>query len=83
MAQDHQPRNGGVRVLRKKLLPRSPWTHKKYFCGPDAVRTAKLAKREKKRDVANEKAMRTLKIKSGKAEDVVDALPTPSNFTAS
>ena len=44
------------------------------------MRTAKLAKREKKRDVANEKAMRTLKIKSGKAEDVVDALPTPSNF---
>ena len=64
----------------KKLLPRSLVTHKKYFCGPDAVRTAKLAKREKKRDVANEKAMRTLKIKSGKAEDVVDALPTPSNF---
>ena len=30
--------------------------------------------------MANEKAMRTLKIKSGKAEDVVDALPTPSNF---
>ena len=64
----------------KKLLPRSLVTHKKYFCGPDAVRTAKLAKREKKRDVANEKAMRTLKIKSGKAEDVVEALPTPSNF---
>ena len=54
----------------KKMLPRSMITHKKYFCGPDAVRTAKLAKREKKRDVANEKAMRTLRIKKGKAEDV-------------
>jgi DNA repair protein RAD16 len=48
-------------------------SHKKYFCGPEAVRTAKLAKREVNRDVANEKAMRTLKIKSGKASDVVDA----------
>ena len=27
----------------KKLLPRSLIVHQKYFCGPDAVRTAKLA----------------------------------------
>ena len=52
----------------KKLLPRSLVTHLKYFCGPDAVRTAKLAKREKTRDVANEKAMRTLRIKKGDAK---------------
>ena len=80
----------------KKLLPRSLVTHLKYFCGPDAVRTAKLAKREKTRDVANEKAMRTLRIKKGDANDVVEpmrrpepasgapapknALPTPGNF---
>jgi DNA repair protein RAD16 len=80
----------------KKLLPRSLVTHLKYFCGPDAVRTAKLAKREKTRDVANEKAMRTLRIKKGDAKDVVEpmrrpepasgapapknALPTPGNF---
>ena len=65
----------------KKLLPRSLVVHKKYFCGPDAVRTAKLAMREKKQNVANEKAMRTLKIKKGKASDVVEAaLPTPGNL---
>jgi hypothetical protein len=80
----------------KKLLPRSLVTHLKYFCGPDAVRTAKLAKREKTRDVANEKAMRTLRIKKGDAKDAVEpmrrpepasgapapenALPTPGNF---
>lgn len=80
----------------KKLLPRSLVTHLKYFCGPDAVRTAKLAKREKTRDVANEKAMRTLRIKKGDAKDLVEpmrrpepasgapapknALPTPGNF---
>ena len=50
----------------KKLLPRSLVVHQKYFCGPDAVRTAKLAMQEKKQNVANEKAMRTLKIKQGK-----------------
>mgnify|MGYP006075928877 FL=1 len=49
----------------KKLLPRSLVTHLKYFCGPDAVRSAKLAKRETKQDAANEKAMRTLRIKKG------------------
>ena len=54
----------------KKLLPRSLVPHQMYFCGPDAVRTAKLAKRETKQDLANEKAMRTLKIKKGKAGDV-------------
>jgi DNA repair protein RAD16 len=30
----------------KKYLPRSMVTHLKYFCGPDAVRTEKLARRE-------------------------------------
>ena len=83
-------------LVREKLLPRSLVTHLKYFCGPDAVRTAKLAKREKTRDVANEKAMRTLRIKKGDAKDLVEpmrrpepasgapapknALPTPGNF---
>jgi hypothetical protein len=40
------------------------------------VRTAKLAKREVKQGVANEKAMRTLRIKKGKAEDVTEAAVT-------
>jgi DNA repair protein RAD16 len=35
----------------KKLLPRSLVPHQMYFCGPDAVRTAKLAKRETKQDL--------------------------------
>ena len=64
----------------KKYLPRSMVTHLKYFCGPDAVRTEKLARREVTRETANEKAMRTLKIKSGNAEDVKASIPTPANF---
>ena len=64
----------------KKYLPRSMVTHLKYFCGPDAVRTEKLARREVTRDVANEKAMRTLRIKEGSAKDVKKSIPTPANF---
>ena len=64
----------------KKYLPRSMVTHLKYFCGPDAVRTEKLSRREVTRDVANEKAMRTLKIKEGSAKDVKKMIPTPANF---
>ena len=63
----------------KKYLPRSMVTHLKYFCGPDAVRTEKLARREVTRDVANEKAMRTLKIKPGSAKDVKKGIPTMAN----
>jgi len=64
----------------KKYLPRSMKVHLKYFCGPDAVRSEKLARREVTRDTANEKAMRTLKIKEGNASDVKKPLPTPANF---
>ena len=64
----------------KKYLPRSMKVHLKYFCGPDAVRSEKLARREVTRDTANEKAMRTLKIKQGSASDVKKPLPTPANF---
>ena len=49
---------------QKMFLPRTLITHLKYFCGPEAEKTAKLKLREKKQKVANEKAMRTLKIKS-------------------
>ena len=63
----------------KKYLPRSMVTHLKYFCGPDAVRTEKLARREVTRDAANEKAMRTLKIKPGSAKDVKKGIPTMAN----
>ena len=41
------------------------------------MRTAKLAKREKTRDVANEKAMRTLRIKKGDAKDLVEPMQRP------
>jgi hypothetical protein len=49
-----------------------------FFCGPDAVRSAKLSKTEKSRKaksqkIATEKAMRTLRIKKGKASDVTAA----------
>jgi len=64
----------------KKYLPRSMKVHLKYFCGPEAVRSDKLARREVTRDTANEKAMRTLKIKPGSASDVKKPLPTPANF---
>lgn len=51
--------------------------HNAYFCGPAAKRTEKLELREKKRQstqqIANEKAMRTLKIKPGRADDVTEA----------
>jgi hypothetical protein len=63
----------GCAHCARMFLPRTLLVHNAYFCGPDAVRTAKLAKREKKQKVANEKAMRTLKIKPGKASDVTEA----------
>ena len=47
----------------KMFLPRSLIPHLKYFCGPMAKRTERLEKREVKRKIANEKAMRTLRIK--------------------
>eukprot|EP00854_Cymbomonas_tetramitiformis_P030583 gene30583-38254_t len=62
----------------RKLLPRTLIVHQKYFCGPEAVRTERLALRETKQSTATEKAMRTLKIKPGRAEDVVD---TPAQKT--
>ena len=54
------------------LLPRTLYVHQRYFCGPDAVKTERLQKREKKQKETNEKAMRTLRI-TGKKE----YLPTP------
>ena len=42
------------------------------------MRTEKLARREVTRDVANEKAMRTLRIKEGSAKDVKKSIPTPA-----
>ena len=51
----------------KKLLPRTLVVHQQYFCGPDAERSEKLKKREKKQKQAADKAMVTLKIKKGPA----------------
>lgn len=45
-----------------------------YFCGPDAVRSEKLQKREKKQRLAADKAMVTLKI-----QDKPKGPPTMSN----
>ena len=46
----------------KRMLPRKLVVHLRYFCGPDAERSEKLRKRDRNQDVANEKAMATLKI---------------------
>lgn len=71
----------------KKFQKRGLFAHQKYFCGPDAVKTERLKRREVTRAVAKEKAMRTLKIKEGSAKDVTkedvqlttSSFPTPSN----
>merc|ERR1719387_2939581 len=47
----------------KMLLPRTLYVHQRYFCGPDAVKTERLLKREKKQKETNEKAMEALRIK--------------------
>ena len=60
----------------KMLLPRTLFVHMKYFCGPDAVKTERLLKREKKQKETNEKAMQTLKIK---AKYDGERTPTVSN----
>ncbi|QDZ23350.1 ATP-dependent helicase [Chloropicon primus] len=59
----------------KMLLPRTLYVHQRYFCGPDAVKTERLLKREKKQKETNEKAMQTLRIKS-KYEEIT---PTITN----
>ena len=45
------------KFLARKLIP-----HHKYFCGPEAERTARLAKTERKRATTTQKAMKTLRI---------------------
>ena len=46
----------------KRFLLRTFYVHQKYFCGPEAVRTERLKKRETKQEQAKQKAMETLKI---------------------
>mmetsp|Transcript_13524 Transcript_13524/g.49201 ORF Transcript_13524/g.49201 Transcript_13524/m.49201 type:complete len:1275 (-) Transcript_13524:156-3980(-) len=63
------------------FLPRTLLVHQQYFCGPAAEKTARLKLREKKRKVANEKAMVTLRIK-GKNEASaaqLSSVPTLAN----
>jgi DNA repair protein RAD16 len=56
------------------FLERSLRMHNWYFCGPNARRTEKQSKTEKRTAMmAKEKAMRTLRIKAGKASDVTEA----------
>ena len=52
------------KYCKKKYLPNTLVTHQQYFCGPKAVRSKKLALREKKTKVAAEKAKATLGISS-------------------
>src|SRR5690606_24364223 len=56
----------GRMFLARKLGP-----HHKYFCGPEAQRTARLAKTERKRHETTQKAMVTLRIGTNSA-------PTPT-----
>mmetsp|Transcript_31228 Transcript_31228/g.50098 ORF Transcript_31228/g.50098 Transcript_31228/m.50098 type:complete len:1402 (+) Transcript_31228:1890-6095(+) len=67
----------------KMFLPRKLRMHNMYFCGPNAIRTVKLALRdkkneEKKRQSTVDKAMDTLGI--GKEKRSSHTLPTPSNI---
>jgi len=68
------------KYCKRKFLPRTLRSHLHYFCGPNAKRTAKQAKTEKKSDrnkmsnSAIKKAMRTLRIGVNKST------PTPSNI---
>jgi len=55
----------GKRFLQRRLV-----VHQRFFCGPDAERSDKLKKTEKKRHEAIKKGMRTLRItKEGQEED--------------
>ena len=68
----------------KRMLPRKLVVHLRYFCGPDAERSEKLRKRDRNQDVANEKAMATLKITgregAGGGAAPRAAVPTPGNI---
>lgn len=46
----------------KLYLPRALISHTIYFCGPNARRSAKLKLRDKKKEKATKKAMKTLRI---------------------
>ena len=64
----------------KMFLPRKLVLHNKYFCGPNARRTKRLAKTDRSTGskTAVAKAMRTLGI-TKEVEDRKHALPTPGN----
>ncbi|KAH9259092.1 hypothetical protein BASA81_002712 [Batrachochytrium salamandrivorans] len=47
---------------QRKFLKRKLGSHLKYFCGPDAVKTARLQRQEKNREEGTKKAMHTLRI---------------------
>lgn len=53
----------GRKFLRRRLV-----VHQKFFCGPDAVRSLRLQKTEKKRKRAMAKGMRTLRITKGSGD---------------
>eukprot|EP00920_Eleutheroschizon_duboscqi_P003932 GHVT01009157.1.p1 GENE.GHVT01009157.1~~GHVT01009157.1.p1 ORF type:complete len:1249 (+),score=211.70 GHVT01009157.1:1649-5395(+) len=60
----------------KKYLPDKLRVHQRYFCGPEAERTAKQSLTRKVNQQAAAKAMDTLQITKGAAGK---ATPTPSN----
>jgi len=59
----------------KLYLPRALISHTRYFCGPNARRSAKLKLRDKKK--ATKKAMRTLRIIKDDDDDVITPLQRP------
>lgn len=74
----------GRKFLKRKLIP-----HHKYFCGPEAQKTARLQKQEKTREQSTKKAMVTLRIGTAPTptaiyrELMVEAGRTPSSMMTS
>jgi len=76
----------GRKFLKRKLIP-----HHKYFCGPEAQRTARLEKTERSRHTSTQKAMQTLRIGTSSAPTptaiyrdlMIEAGRTPSSMLTS
>lgn len=65
---------------KKLFMPEKLIFHQKYFCGPDAVRTAKQQKTDKKFQDAAKKAMTNMGIGSDAPTSSVYAPPTITNM---
>jgi DNA repair protein RAD16 len=65
---------------KKLFLPEKLVFHQKYFCGPDAIRTAKQQRTQKKDKNAAIKGMRTMGIGQAANKNSVYAPPTITNI---